>query len=111
HATACRELLLTDAVRARAAELAETHPGIAEMCAKLAEGIPVEGMESLMPALVGPENLELFSETLPADTLVVAIEPERIRTRATDLVATSNEFLEASWAAAAAGAEAPVDLG
>ncbi len=111
HATACRELLLTDEVRARAAELAETHPGIAEMCAKLAEGIPVEGMESLMPALVGPENLELFNETLPADALVVAIEPERIRTRAVDLVATSNEFLEASWAAAAAGAEAPVDLG
>ncbi|WP_035735534.1 transcription-repair coupling factor [Glycomyces arizonensis] len=111
RATACRELLLTDDVRAKAAALADSHPGIAEMCAKLAEGIPVEGMESLMPSLVGPENLELFSETLPADALVVAIEPERIRTRATDLVATSNEFLEASWAAAAAGAQAPVDLG
>ncbi|HLU27530.1 MAG TPA: transcription-repair coupling factor [Glycomyces sp.] len=111
RATACRELLLTDDVRAKAAELAATHPGIAEMCAKLAEGIPAEGMESLMPALVGPENLELLNETLPPDALVVAIEPERIRARATDLVATSNEFLEASWAAAAAGAEAPVDLG
>ncbi len=111
RATACRELLLTEEVRDKAAELAASHPGTAEMCAKLAEGIPVEGMESLMPVLVGPENLELFSETLPADAIVVAIEPERIRTRAIDLVATSNEFLEASWAAAAAGAQAPVDLG
>ncbi|MCH7231671.1 transcription-repair coupling factor [Glycomyces sp. L485] len=111
RAVACRELLLTDEVRARAAELAETQPGLAEMCSKLSQGLPVEGMESLMPALVGTDNLELFSETLPADALVIAIEPERIRTRATDLVATSNEFLEASWAAAAAGAEAPVDLG
>ncbi|GAB3645009.1 transcription-repair coupling factor [Glycomyces tarimensis] len=111
RATACRELLLTDDVRRRAAELAASQPGLAEMCTKLSQGIPVEGMESLMPALVGSENLELFSETLPADTLVIAIEPERIRSRATDLVATSNEFLEASWAAAAAGAEAPVDLG
>ncbi|WP_100446509.1 transcription-repair coupling factor [Glycomyces xiaoerkulensis] len=111
RATACRELLLTDRVRARAAELAETHPGLADMCAKLSEGIPAEGMESLMPALVGADHLELFSETLPRETLVIAVEPERIRSRAVDLVATSNEFLEASWTAAAAGAEAPVDLG
>ncbi|GAB3999314.1 hypothetical protein GCM10029992_27720 [Glycomyces albus] len=110
-AVACRELLLTAEVRAKAAELAETHPGLAEMCAKLGEGIPVEGMESLMPVLVGADRLELFSQTLPKGTLVVAIEPERIRARAVDLVETSNEFLAASWAAAAAGAEAPVDLG
>ncbi|PRY57864.1 transcription-repair coupling factor [Glycomyces artemisiae] len=111
RAVACRELLLTDEVREKAAALGETYPGLAEMCAKLAQGIPVEGMESLLPALAGTGNLELFQEVLPRDALVVAIEPERIRTRALDLVATSNEFLEASWAAAAAGAEAPVDLG
>ncbi|GAA1668699.1 transcription-repair coupling factor [Glycomyces endophyticus] len=111
RAVACRELLLTDEVRERAAALGDAYPGLAEMCAKLAQGIPVEGMESLLPALAGPGSLELFQEVLPRDALVVAIEPERIRTRALDLVATSNEFLEASWAAAAAGAAAPVDLG
>ncbi|THV24260.1 transcription-repair coupling factor [Glycomyces paridis] len=111
RAVACRELLLTDEVRERAAALGETYPGLGEMCAKLAQGIPVEGMESLLPALAGPDRLELFQEVLPRGTLIVAIEPERIRTRALDLVATSNEFLEASWAAAAAGGEAPVDLG
>src|SRR5205823_12424534 len=35
----------------------------------------------------------------------------RVRARAHDLVATSQEFLEASWAAAAGGGEAPIDLG
>ena len=39
------------------------------------------------------------------------MDPERIRARAADLVATSEEFLQASWAAAATGAEAPIDLG
>src|SRR5690606_32335155 len=48
----CREILLTDAVRERAAALADRLPGAAEMLTKLAEGIPVEGMESLAPVLV-----------------------------------------------------------
>ena len=47
----CRELLLTDEVRARARELAETHPQLAEISEKLAEGHAVEGMESLTPVL------------------------------------------------------------
>ncbi len=38
-------------------------------------------------------------------------DPERVRTRAHDLVATSEEFLAASWAAAATGGTAPIDLG
>jgi transcription-repair coupling factor (superfamily II helicase) len=39
------------------------------------------------------------------------LDPERVRTRAHDLVATSAEFLSASWAAAASGGKAPIDLG
>ena len=38
-------------------------------------------------------------------------DPERIRTRAHDLVRTSDEFLQACWAAAAVGGEAPIDVG
>src|SRR3712207_6200796 len=54
----CRELLLTDEVRARAAALAAEHPGLGEILGKLAEGIAVEGMESLTPALLpGPMDL------------------------------------------------------
>lgn len=38
----CRELLLTDSVRARAAELAETVPSAADMLEKIAGGVAVE---------------------------------------------------------------------
>ena len=107
----CRELLLTPAVRRRAAELAERHPELAEILDKLAEGIPVEGMESLAPALIGADALELLLHSMPAGTHVLLCDPERIRTRAHDLVRTSAEFLEASWAAAAVGGQAPIDLG
>src|SRR5262249_37416281 len=85
----CRELLLTDPVRARARELAQRHPELAEMLDKLAEGIPVEGMESLAPALLDGENsLELVLHCMPRGTVVLLCDPERIRTRAHDLVRT-----------------------
>ncbi|MFG2009704.1 transcription-repair coupling factor [Micromonospora sp. NPDC048868] len=107
----CRELLLTPSVRKRAAALAEEHPELAEILDKLAEGIPVEGMESLAPALIGADSMELLLDAMPAGTHVLLCDPERIRTRAHDLVRTSDEFLQASWAAAAVGGQAPVDLG
>ncbi|QSB04582.1 transcription-repair coupling factor [Natronoglycomyces albus] len=107
----CRELLLTPEVRQKAQELAHTYPNLADMCSKLAEGIPQEGMESLLPVLCGADQMELLHENLPARSLVVAVEPERISSRAHEMVATSTEFLEASWSAAAAGSEAPIDLG
>ncbi|WP_040386199.1 transcription-repair coupling factor [Demetria terragena] len=109
----CRELLLTDEVRLRATDLAERLPGVADMLHKVSEGIAVEGMESLMPALLGTEDghgMETLLDVLPANTHVVLSEPERVRTRAHDLVATSEEFLQASWANAAAGNAVPVDL-
>jgi transcription-repair coupling factor (superfamily II helicase) len=108
----CRELLLTDEVRARAAALSTDHPQLAELLDKLAGGIPVEGMESLAPALLGgTDALELVLHCMPAGTHLLLCDPERIRTRAHDLVRTSAEFLEASWAAAAVGGKAPIDLG
>lgn len=105
----CRELLLTEQVRERARELAEQHPELAEIAGKLAEGIAVEGMESLAPALV--DEMELLVDLLPEGAHVLLLDPERVRTRAHDLVATSEEFLAASWAVAAAGGNAPIDLG
>jgi transcription-repair coupling factor (superfamily II helicase) len=104
-----RELLLTEAVRARAAELTGTHPGLADVLGQVAEGIAVEGMESLAPVLV--DEMVLLLDQLPAGTHIVVADPERVRTRAHDLFATSAEFLEASWANAAAGAATPLDLG
>jgi transcription-repair coupling factor (superfamily II helicase) len=105
----CRELLLTDAVRARAKQLAETHPQLAEIAEKLADGHAVEGMESLAPVLT--DEMEMLVDLLPEQTHVLVLDPERARSRAHDLVATSVEFLEASWAAAAGGGAAPIDLG
>nr|WP_239028686.1 transcription-repair coupling factor [Pseudonocardia acidicola] len=112
-APACRELLLTEPVRNRAAELAREHennPQLRELLQHLAEGIPAEGMESLIPALVGSE-LELLTDLLPAGSVVLLADPERIRTRSHDLVRTGQEFLEASWLAAGTGGQAPIDVG
>ncbi|KOG49004.1 transcription-repair coupling factor [Streptomyces decoyicus] len=105
----CRELLLTDEVRQRAAALAEQHPELGELLGKIAEGIAVEGMESLAPVLV--DDMELLLDVLPAGSMTVVCDPERVRTRAADLVATSQEFLQASWAASAGGGAAPIDVG
>ncbi len=105
----CRELLLTEDVRRRAAELGQAHPQLLELTDKMAAGIAVEGMESLAPVLV--EGMELLVDLMPADTTVLVLDPERARSRAHDLVATSEEFLGASWAAAAGGGTAPIDLG
>ena len=104
----CRELLLTDDVRERAARLAEEHPELGELLGKIAEGIAVEGMESLAPVLV--DDMELLIDVLPKGSMAVVCDPERVRTRASDLVATSQEFLQASWAATAGGGEAPIDV-
>jgi transcription-repair coupling factor (superfamily II helicase) len=105
----CRELLLTPAVRERAAKLAEQHPGLSDVLSKLADGITVEGMEAFAPVL--SERMELLLDYVPAGGCVLACDPERIRARAAELVRTSQEFLEASWVNAAAGGEAPIDLG
>ncbi len=109
----CREILLTKDVRDRAAVLAKTRTGdptLAQMLDNLANGISVEGMESLIPVLVG-DDLELLPNLVRPGTHVLLADPERIRTRAADLVRTGNEFLAASWMAAATGGKAPIDLG
>ncbi|MBB5891793.1 transcription-repair coupling factor [Kutzneria kofuensis] len=109
----CRELLLTEDVKAKAAALAADHQAdaqLAEMLDKLSNGIAVEGMEALIPALCEGE-LQLLTEVVPKGTIVLVNDPEKIRTRAQDLVRTGQEFLEASWMAAAGGGKAPIDLG
>ncbi|HYQ36604.1 MAG TPA: transcription-repair coupling factor, partial [Mycobacterium sp.] len=116
-AVACRELLLTDDVRERAAQLAARHPAgesvvtgsVSDMLAKLAEGIPVDGMEALLPVL-RPGDHVLLTDQLAAGTPVLVCDPEKVRSRAADLIKTGREFLEASWSVAALGTDAPVDV-
>src|ERR1700744_6288995 len=126
-AVACRELLLTGDVRARAAELAaQAAPrrpeertaitgSLTDMLTKLSEGIPVDGMEALLPVLRPSENGAhvRLTDQLAASTPVLVCDPEKVRSRAADLIKTGREFLEASWSVAALGGDgdqAPVDV-
>ncbi|WP_448810677.1 transcription-repair coupling factor [Agromyces bauzanensis] len=103
-----RELLLTPAVRQRAREMVHEFPSLSGLLEKVAEGIPVEGMESLAPALI--DRLVPMSHYLPDGTAVAVLQPERVTGRAVSLAETNREFLGAAWTAATAGAEAPIDL-
>ena len=106
-AVPCRELLLSAPVRARAREAADRLPGAAEMLSLAAEGIPAPGIESLAPVLAS--GMDRLVDLLPPGTPVLASDPERIRARAADLVATTDEFLRAAWSAAAGGAQVPLE--
>jgi transcription-repair coupling factor (superfamily II helicase) len=119
-AVPCRELLLTDDVRERAAQLFGRNPAsepaitgsVSDMLAKLAEGIPVDGMEALLPVL-RPDDHALLTDQLAEGTPVLLCDPEKVRTRAADLIKSGREFLEASWSVAALGTlenQAPVDV-
>ncbi|WP_434810379.1 transcription-repair coupling factor [Microbacterium sp. bgisy189] len=104
-----RELLLTEDVRLRALALQDRFPGLRGMLEKMSEGIPVEGMESLLPALV--DSVVPLLDYLPDGAPVALLDPERAVTRALTLGETNREFLDAAWSAATAGADTPVDLG
>ncbi|WP_022881390.1 transcription-repair coupling factor [Gryllotalpicola ginsengisoli] len=103
-----RELLLSDSVRQRAREMQHEFPGLASMLEKIGQGIPVEGMESLAPALV--DRLVPITHYLPEGAAVAVVAPERVATRAVSLAETNREFLAAAWSAATVGAAAPIDL-
>lgn len=109
-ATACRELQLTDAVRTRAKALVGSIPNAEDMLESIANAIPVEGMESLMPALV--DHLEPVGSMLPKHAVLLLSDPEKLRRSAEDLAKTANEFLAASWHVAASGhgAGAPISF-
>ncbi|MFP5312323.1 MAG: transcription-repair coupling factor [Actinomycetes bacterium] len=108
HAPPCREILITPSVMSRAATLKTQLPAAADMLEKIAGGIAVEGMESLAPVLV--DAMVPFVDQLPADSIAVVVEPEKVRTRAHDLAATNEEFLDAAWSTASDGGTAPLDL-
>ena len=107
-AAPCRELLITDAVQAKAKELLPQMPHAQDLLTKIADGIAAEGMESLAPVLV--EKMVPFVQELPEGSLTLVVEPERARGRAHDLEVTNEEFLAAAWSAAPDGGAAPLDV-
>ena len=94
-----RELMPTDAVRARAAALVADEPWGREQWERLAEGALFEGMESWLPWLVEGETL--LTDVLPETAKVVLVEPRRMRDRARDLLAEEADLastLASTWA-------------
>ena len=103
-----REIIITPSVASRAREMQHEFPNLSTMLAKITEGMPVEGMESLAPVLV--DAMVPFTSYLPADASVTLLQPEKAAARAANLVETNEEFLHAAWDAAIEGAKAPIDL-
>lgn len=103
-----RELLLTEEVKAKAQLLGAAHVEVAAMCEQIANGVAVEGMESLSSALAG--EMKPLHELLPPESSLILMEPERINSRALDVVKTAEEFLTAGWHSAAVGGATPIDF-
>lgn len=107
-ATACRELQLTKDIQNRAKSLIGKIQNADDMLESISNAIPVEGMESLLPALV--DKMEPVENLLPKNSIILISDPEKCRRAAQDLSRTANEFLAASWhvAASGRGAGAPI---
>ncbi|MCH9737419.1 MAG: transcription-repair coupling factor, partial [Actinomycetia bacterium] len=103
-----RELLLTEEVKEKARLLGAAHIEVAAMCEQISNGVSVEGMESLSSALAG--EMKPLHELLPQESSLILVEPERILSRALDVVKTAEEFLTAGWHSAAVGGATPIDL-
>ncbi|WP_018143539.1 transcription-repair coupling factor [Alloscardovia criceti] len=107
-ATACREIPLTEDVRTRAQSLIGQIANADDLLESISQGIPVEGMESLIPALVD-DVIPVYSLIDPSSVVLIHDE-ERIRRAAEDLNTTAQEFLAASWHAAASGGKSGVPI-
>ena len=92
---ACRELLPTDDVRARAEALIASEPWGREQWERLAEGQLFDGMESWLPWLT--DEARTIVDLLPEGGQVILVEPRRMRDRAADLLAEEAD-LEATLA-------------
>jgi transcription-repair coupling factor (superfamily II helicase) len=94
-----RELMSTEAVRARAEQLVTTEPWGREQWERLADGGHFDGMESWLPWLVDDDRL--LTDVLPDGAKVLLVEPRRMRDRAVDLIAEEDDLartLASTWA-------------
>ncbi|HKH88092.1 MAG TPA: CarD family transcriptional regulator, partial [Acidimicrobiales bacterium] len=94
----CRELVLTDEVRARARQLAADSPIARDVFERIADGLLFDGMESWLPWLTHSERL--FTDLLDPDARVVLVDPRRLRDRASELIAEETalaDTLASTW--------------
>jgi transcription-repair coupling factor (superfamily II helicase) len=81
---AAREIIITPSVANKARQMMHEFPNIGAMMQMIAEGIPVDGMESLAPVLV--DELVPFTEYLPKGSQITMLSPEKCAARATNLI-------------------------
>ena len=96
----CRELVLDEAMRARAAELAGNVPWAAAQLEALSRGERFDGMEAMLPWL--EDDPALLPDLLEAGDAVVLVEPAPLRSRALAILdeeAALAETLAATWGA------------
>ncbi|HZD73901.1 MAG TPA: transcription-repair coupling factor, partial [Actinomycetota bacterium] len=103
----CREVRLTNAERSRARQLAGEMPVAGDLLARVAEGLDVEGVESLLPLLY--DTLPTLPDYLPAGSVLVAVDPKRTLDRAEEVRKQAEEAMQASWGTAAEGGAAPLE--
>lgn len=109
-ATPCREIFMDDHVRERARSLIGSIANADDMLASISEGIAVEGMESLLPALV--DHLTSVGAMFAPGSVALLCDEERLARASEDLQKTAEEFLAAGWhvAASSSRAQAPISF-
>jgi transcription-repair coupling factor (superfamily II helicase) len=103
----CREVRLGAPERSRARQLAHEVLAADDLLARVAEGLDVEGVESLLPLLY--DQLPSLPDYLPTGAVVVLVDPKRTVDRAEEVRKQAEEAMQASWATAASGGRAPVE--
>ena len=108
----CRELLLTDAVRERAPAAGHAScPAWPTCWPSSPRASPSRAWSRSCPSSwPTPAVCSRSSTSCPSRSLVCWSTPSASGPGPHDLVATSTEFLEASWVGASAGSAVPVDL-
>ena len=81
----CRELMVTSEVRKRASQLVGSEPWGREHWNRLADGELFDGMESWLPWLT--DESTVLTDLVQNDGLIVLVEPQRMKSRAGDLLA------------------------
>jgi transcription-repair coupling factor (superfamily II helicase) len=93
-----RELLPTDEVRRRAEKLIGSEPWGREQWQRIADGETFDGMEAWSAWLADHEHV--LYDVVPDDSLIVSVDPRRIRDRAGDIAdeeASLAESLSRTW--------------
>ncbi|HYY79563.1 MAG TPA: DEAD/DEAH box helicase, partial [Actinomycetes bacterium] len=103
----CREVRLGEAQRARARQLAAEFPAAGDLLGRVADGLDVEGVESLLPLLY--DQLVPLPGYLPDDAVLVLADPKRTLDRAEEVRHQADEAMQASWVTAAEGGTVPVE--